>query len=544
MPDTHVNECLSTVDAFFLYLEQPGAPLNVASISVFEGVITLAECTKDIEAKLPLMPRFYQRVVPPPFGIGLPTWQNDPGFAIKNHIRQISLKRGTEAEFKACVSEILSTHLDRNRPLWEITLVHGLKHQNTGVIVRTHHCVIDGIAGVGMLKTLLDASPTPAKQPRRTRAARLSQANDPASALLDGLISSCFTAAQALLTTHSELLQMAQRMTSPKPDEQSSRLPSENGRMPLGGVSQFGDLACALSELARPTERLPYNVLCHGPQKFEWCQVPMDEITAVKQVCAGTVNDVVLTILTSTLRRYAELHKLQVKGKTLRLVLPVNLRGTIETTDTGNNITFLPVDIPFGTREPKKLIASVQKRVELSRIARGAELVGLVTTILGAVPSPLQSLIGNILSQLPISLCNSICTNVHGPRTPLYLVGHKMLSSYPYVPIGGEMGMNCAVLSYNGTLFVGFTGDAKAIPDLDCLPVFFGESFEELKNAVGVHAPKPKAPQRKPKIVATVMPSPLPEETENVNIEPPLTRASSGAVAGAAYFAKSNSDGA
>ncbi len=238
MTDTHVNECLSSVDAFFLYLEQPGAPLNVASISVFEGKLTLAECIKDIEPKLPLVPRFLKRVVHPPFGIGLPTWQFDPNFNIRNHVREMSLRRGTEAEFKACVSGILSTHLDRNRPLWEITLVHGLKSQNTGVIVRTHHCVVDGIAGVGMLKALLDASPVPTKQPRRKRPGKAPQSNDPASVLLDGLISSCFTAAQALLTTHSELLQMAQQFSAPRAKEQEANLPSENGAGPGAAISR------------------------------------------------------------------------------------------------------------------------------------------------------------------------------------------------------------------------------------------------------------------------------------------------------------------
>jgi diacylglycerol O-acyltransferase len=467
------------------------------------------------------MPRFLQCVVPPPFGLGLPTWQSDSDFDVTNHIREISLKRGTETEFKTCVSDILSTHLDRNRPLWDITLVHGLKGQRTGVIVRTHHCLLDGIAGVGMLKTLLDDSPTPAplKHPRRKHSVEAGAHLNGASVLLDGLISTCFTTAQALLTTHSELLRMAQHMSAPKPREPDTGMPSGNGGMSFGGFSQFGELARLLSELARPTERLPFNVLCHGPQRFEWCEIPMDEITAIKQACSGTVNDVVLTTMTSTLQRYAELHQLQLKGRTLRLVLPVNLRGTVETNDTGNQITFLPVDIPFGIRAPQKLIASVQERVASSRTAHGAELVGLIATLLGAVPSPLQSLIGNILSQLPISVCNSICTNVHGPRTPLYLLGHKMLSSYPYVPIGGEMGMNCAVLSYNGTLFVGFTGDAAAIPDLDRLPLFFEESFAELKTAMGIRpVPKRRPRQRKPKAT----PAPPSDQTELISAEPIL----------------------
>jgi len=522
MPDTQVNECLSTADAFFLYVEQPGVPTNVASISVFEGTINLAECTRYIDSKLPLFPRFLQRVVPPPFGIGLPTWQIDPGFNIKNHVFEMSLKRGTEAELKEAVSQVLSTNFDRNRPLWDITLIQGLKDR-TGVVVRTHHCLVDGVAGVGMLKALLDLSPTPPKQPKHKRPAA-APVGDTASVLLDGLISSCFTAAQALLTTQSELLQMAQQLTSPGLPSQAQN-PNASPESPgnVGGaVKQVGQLASSFSELARFTQRLPYNVLCRGPQKFEWTEVPMDEITEIKQACAGTVNDVVLTTVTATLRRYAEAHRHPVNGRMLRLVVPVNLRGVSEASDTGNHITFLPVDIPFGIRAPKKLITSVQERVASSRTAHAAELVGLITTMLGTVPSPLQALIGNVLSQLPISVCNTICTNVHGPRVPLYLMGHKMLSSYPYVPIGGEMGMNCAVLSYNGTLFVGFTGDAKAIPDLELLPVFFRESFEELKSAMHIQAAKRRAPKRQTKAKKQAEATPEPQTSENVSAQSSL----------------------
>ena len=70
-----------------------------------------------------------------------------------------------------------------------------------------------------------------------------------------------------------------------------------------------------------------------------------------------------------------------------------------------------------------------------------------------------------IVSQLPLPLLNFICTNVPGPQKPMYMLGRKMLTCYPYVPIGGEMGMNCAVLTYNGRAFVGFTCDVPATPD-------------------------------------------------------------------------------
>jgi len=220
------------------------------------------------------------------------------------------------------------------------------------------------------------------------------------------------------------------------------------------------------------------------------------------------VNDVVLTVLSMSLRRYAELHNIDVTGRKLRIVVPVNVRDDGAATITGNQITFLPVDIPWSVRNPRQFLSVVQKRVKFSKTAQGAELIGLIGTLLGALPSSLQALAGNILSQLPISVCNSICTNIHGPKVPLYLLGHKMVASYPCVPRGGEMGVNCAVMSYEGSLFVGFTGDSKAIPDLGVLAELFTESFGELRDSLSVPAPKhvpaPKAKKPRAKRKAAV----------------------------------------
>jgi diacylglycerol O-acyltransferase len=498
MSDTQTNQGLSLADALFLYLEQPGAPINVASIAAFEGVIPLEQCMQYVESKLPLIPRFLQRIVTPPCGIGSPTLQFDPHFDVRNHVREITLKHGTDREWKSAVSEILTPNMDRCRPLWDLTLIHGLKRDRTGVVVRIHHCLVDGVAGVALLNVLLDPSPVvqPISHKKLTVPAPLP--HDPGTALLDNLISSCLSTAQALLTAHSELLRMAQQATHPIKNETGSA-DIQPSLSPLACIAPLGDLARLLSELAKPTERLPFNKLCHGPQKFDWTEIPMAEIVAVKQACNATVNEVVLTVLGAALRRYAELHNLNVAGRNLRLVIPVNVRTDGTESVTGNQITFLPVDIPHAACEPREFLSLVQKRVKFSKTAHGAELVALAGILVSAMPATLQSLAGTILSQLPVSLCNSICTNVHGPKVPLYLLGHRMLSSYPCVPIGGEMGMNCAVMSYDGHLFVGFTGNAEAIPDLPRLVEFFNQSFVELRDAVGVRIPKVKRsrPKRK-----------------------------------------------
>ncbi len=125
--------------------------------------------------------------------------------------------------------------------------------------------------------------------------------------------------------------------------------------------------------------------------------------------------------------------------------------------------------------------------------ARAAEFVGFAGGLFSAIPTPIWAAIGPVASQLPLSLCNIICTNIPGPQVPLYLLGHKMLSWYPYVPIGGEMGLNCAILSYNGMAYFGFICDVGAVPDPEHLEKFVELSFAELSRSAK-HV-KPQAEQ-------------------------------------------------
>jgi len=127
---------LSWGDTFFLYLEREGQPINIASAGEFEGKITKRACAKFVESKLHLIPRYKQRVVFPAFNLSLPQWELDPEFDIKNHVHEVVLKQGTDKDFKAETAKVISSTLDRNHPLWDITLVRGLKGDRTGVIYR------------------------------------------------------------------------------------------------------------------------------------------------------------------------------------------------------------------------------------------------------------------------------------------------------------------------------------------------------------------------------------------------------------------------
>lgn len=481
MPQLGGNDRLSWGDSLFLYLEREGMPLHVASLSTFDGLIGLEHCRDFVESKLAMIPRYRQRVAAPPFNLGLPSWEFDAHFDVRNHVREVALKQGSEAELKDVSASILSKVMDRSRPLWDMTLLQDARHKRSAVLFRVHHCLCDGISGVALVNAIMDPAPIEHPMSKKKERFEAPPPQDALTALLDALMTTPFYLVDRLVTAQSEVLNIAQ------------------GVLAGAGSLPATDLEHILPELAEPVQRLPFNKTCFGPQQFACAQIPLADIKALKNAGEATVNDVVLTLVAMAVRRYSEMHGVRMKGRHLRIVVPVNLRNPESANELGNRISFLPISIPLGVQDPKAMLAAVHDRMLFLKTTQAAEFVGLAGSLLGMAPLPMQAVAGPTVSQLPISLCNLICTNVPGPQMPLYLLGRKMLSWYPYVPIGGEMGVNIAMLTYNGTAYFGCTGDVNAAPDLDKFEALLPASFDQLRQAIGLTSATVPKPRRRAK---------------------------------------------
>lgn len=478
MQNHQQSDRLSWGDTVFLHLEREGMPLNVASVCIIEGEVGFEEFVQFIETKLPLLPRYLKRVVPAPFGLGLPSWEYDPEFDLRRHVREVTLKHGTEVELKAIAAKLFGTVMDRQHPLWDLTLIRGLKSARSGLIIRLHHCLADGIAGVGIMNALLDASPDAPRLPAKKIKLQIPRPRDPLTTLTAGFVESYSDFVKRILSALTDLLSMTERAAA-----NGNRLASD-------------ELVGLLPEITAFTERLRFNVIYTGPQKFVTAQIPLTDIKAIRHKTGTSINDVILALVTATIRRYCEQHGDRVKGKLLRIMVPVNLRGDANPTEMGNRISLVPVTIPLDIRKPRKLLAAVHQRTEFLKRVHAAELVSLAGGLIGMFPTSVQGMAGPIASQLPITPFNLVCTNVPGPQFPLYLLGHKMLHCYPYVPVGGEMAVNCAILSYNGMAYFGFSGDVHAAPDLRRLETLLMNSFTELRDALGIKLPQKKKVRR------------------------------------------------
>ena len=504
MKTSVTRSCLSPADAAFLYLERKEIPLHIASVSIFESAIPFKQFVASIRSKLHLVPRYRQIVVTPPWNIGLPTWEDDPNFDIHRHIFHVTLDApGGESELEALAGRIFSGLLDRNKPLWDMHIVDGLKDGRGAIIWRVHHALADGISGMELMKLMLEATPEGSQTKPRYRSRKRTTTGEPKDAISSTVLNSL----ENLIAFEKGLLGFAQSILSDEAQKDRK------------------DILALLPEFAASLERLPFNKPCGGERKFCWTEINFADLQAVREAVGGTVNDVVLTVLTRALARYVKLHGQTVANRFVRIVCPVSMRQGNQDEGMGNQISFLPVALPMDVRNPVRLLQAVAARTATMKRGGAANLVGLAANWIAAGPAPLQALLWRGLSEviLPVPLFNMICTNVHGSAVPLYAAGRRMIASYPQVPTGYDLGVGCAVHSYDGKLFFGLIADAQAAPDVSRLRDFLLVSFEELRKSAKLKkARRQSTPERKtagkPAEVAKPIPTP---PAEKATVKPP-----------------------
>jgi len=462
------------MDASFLYFEKKEAPMHIGSVSIFEGEIPFDEFVSMVNSKMHLLPRYQQIVTPDPFGIGHPTWELDDYFEIKHHIFKLQINApGGEAELVELAGQVFTPVMDRRKPLWDIHLVYGLEGKRTAMIARVHHCMVDGVSGVDLLKIVLDISPKVPKTPPRPEGPPRAPRPDATRQLFDTLIGSMQEGMNRWMEFQTGLMNLTQALTN----EQSRR--------------SMRETSGTLPQLATPISMLPFNRACSGNRKLVWSTFSFAEARAIRAALGGTVNDVVLTTLSGAVARYVGLHGQKTERRQLRVMVPVSLRQEDKRGALGNLVSMLPVEIPLDLTDPVERFRHINQKTTSMKSARIAEGLNLFTALMGVLPAPVQAFAG-ALATTPVPAFNMVSTNVPGPQVPLYAMGKRMIAYYPYVPVGYAIGCGCAIMSYDQHLYFGLTSDTQAMPDVEKLKEALEQSFIELRAATGVDEIKPK----------------------------------------------------
>jgi diacylglycerol O-acyltransferase / wax synthase len=199
---------LSATDAAFLHQETGAAHMSVGGLARFNGPgPTIEELRAHTLRRLHLIPRYRQRLVHPPAGIGRPLWSDDPDFDVAFHVRHEVLPApGGDDELWDLFARVWAERIDRSRPLWELYLVEGLRDGQFAIIAKNHHALTDGISNIDVLNALWDLEPAPAPSDRDSDRAWEPEAESSAGERVTAGVSEAAGSAAALARGAADLV--------------------------------------------------------------------------------------------------------------------------------------------------------------------------------------------------------------------------------------------------------------------------------------------------------------------------------------------------
>jgi diacylglycerol O-acyltransferase / wax synthase len=464
---TATSDRMSPLDATFLHVEDGIVHNHIASCSVLEGPAPAYEdVVAAIARKLPLIPRYRQKVRFVPLQLGRPVWVDDPHFRLEYHVRHTALPPpGSEGDLRNLMGRLMSQELDRHRPLWETWMVENLEGDRWALISKVHHCLVDGVAGTDLMAVVLDAEPEPAAAVPDTWEPR----PEPSDLRL---------AAEAV------------RDLATSPFEQA-RAVRRALRTPRQVVQKVRDVAAGLGSYAEHLRNVETSLSGSiGPhRRWAWASATLDDVRVVRKSLGGTVNDVVLTAVTAGFRDLLQARGEDVRGLALHTLVPVSMRLEDQRGELNNLVSAIFADLPVGIDDPLERLESIRAQMDGLKGSHQIDAGDAVTTLAEYAPSVLVALAeratGPVLRRLPQHRINTVTTNVPGPQYPLYLCGRLMTDYLPYVPVSYGVRVGVAILSYDGKLAFGVTGDYDTAPDIDVLAHGIEDAMRELVKLAG-----------------------------------------------------------
>ena len=459
MAQQHLDR-LTAVDASFLAQEGPASHMHIGGIVICEGPAPgYEEMLDHIRGRLHLVPRYRQKLAQPPLETGRPLWVDDPNFNLEYHVRQTALPSpGDEGQLMRLVARIMSQQLDRSKPLWEMWIIEGLDDGGFALITKTHHALIDGISGVDLATVMFDLSPVPADVPHPDEPWQPHDVPSGTELVAGGALGAARAAAAGIAGAVSLV------------------------RNPGATLRALSEASQGLGEVAwaglNPAPETPLNVEIGPHRRYRVVRNQLTDFKEVKNALGGTVNDVVLTVVTGALRDWLHSRGVRTEGLELRALVPVSTRGSDQRGELGNRITVMRGPLPVYIADPIARLRAVRAAMDglkESKQAVGAEVLTGVQSF--APPTILAQ-----ASRLNFStrLFNLIVTNVPGPQLPLYVRGREMHDVFPVAFLPKGHGLAVAIMSYNGQMNFGLLGDYDALPDLDRIGDGIEASLAEL----------------------------------------------------------------
>jgi diacylglycerol O-acyltransferase len=458
---------LNAVDASFLTNESAASHMHIGAILVFEGPPPrYVDLVEHVRGKLSKVPRFRQRLAFPPLEAGRPLWIDDVNFNLTYHIRHTALPApGGEAQLQRLAGRVFSQQLDRSKPLWEMWLVQELERDRFAILTKTHHAMVDGISGVDIGTVLFDLEPIPDPAPVED-----SWQPRPSPSTAQLVAKGASDAVAVPLKLAERAIEVARR------PEAAARRVAEAAE----GVSEV------VAAFADPAPDIPLNHPIGPHRRFVFTRSELATFKRIKDMLGGTVNDVVLAVVTGALRRWLHGRGVRTEGLELRALVPVSIRTEDERGNLGNQLAAMRGPLPVYLEDPVRRLRVVSEQMEglkRSKQALGAEVIARFNDF---APPTLLAQASRI--NFSTRLFNLIVTNVPGPQTPLYVLGRELQEVFPVAFLPQHHALAVAIMSYNGRVGFGLLADYDSMEDIITVAEGIDESLGELEEAASATA--------------------------------------------------------
>ncbi len=471
MHQQHLDR-LTSIDASFLHQERDASHMHIGGLLLFEGPpLAFEDYLDHVRRRLHLVPRYRQKLAIPPLQTGRPLWVDDPDFNLEYHVRHTALPSpGSEEQLLLLCSRLASQRLDRSRPLWEMWLVEGLADGRFAVISKTHHALVDGISGVDLATVLFDSEREPAPAPEQL-APWVPQPEPSAADLV-------LAGAKGMVRTAAGL---ATRAVA------GAARPQTSAHVLRDAAEGLGELVWAA---LNPAPETPLNVPIGPHRRYVIARQQLADYKEVKDALGGTVNDVVLTVVSGGLASWLRSRGIQTRGLEMRALVPVSVRGADQRHSLGNQLVALRGPLPIYIDDPVARLRFV--RHAMDGLKESKQAVGAAT--LAAVNNLAPPTILAQASRLNFStrLFNLLVTNVPGPQLPLYLLGRQLQDLFPVAFLPEQHALAIAIMSYNGGVNYGLLADYDAMPDVELVAEGIDATLAQLLAAArGTPVPRP-----------------------------------------------------
>jgi diacylglycerol O-acyltransferase len=456
-------QTMSPLDASFLHIEDAVTHMHIGSVGIFEGPAPGAgEVRSAIAARLPLVPRYRQKVRFVPLALGRPIWVDDPHFNLDYHVRRTGLPApGGDEELRTLVGRVMSQQLDRAKPLWEMWVVEGLDDGRWALISKTHHCMVDGVSATDLMSVILSKE----REAEPQDADAWSPGPEPGS---------------VALVTHS----LALRAASPY---EAMRTVLSAARGPRRVARKSFDTARGVVNLRPLLNPNPARSL-NGPigphRRWDWARARLSDVKQIRAAHDATINDVVLAAITHGFRELLLSRGESVKGRVIRTLVPVSVRAEDQHGTYNNKVSAMFAELPVEIEDPVGRLESLHEQMQHLKHSGQAVAAEQLTALSGFAPGMLLALAGRVGTRLPQNSVNTVTTNVPGPQRPLYLSGRRLLEAFPFVPLGGHVRIGVAIFSYDGGINFGVTGDYDKALDIGVLCRGIEGGVQELLGTV------------------------------------------------------------